>query len=77
MTSTLTLTTPESIRDFFTYHPPDTEQRAVLEELRADYTALALRLHEKLPAGPGKTVAIRALGDAMMKSNRCIMTRGK
>lgn len=67
----------EEIKDIFSYHAPTSEQRKVFEKLNEAFIECAIKVAALLPAGPGKTVAIRALADTRMKANAAVALEGK
>lgn len=63
----------EQIDSWFAYHPPSTPQIAAAhEEVRAEFGMLATYLNDLLPECPDKTVALRAVREAMYHANACI-----
>ncbi len=69
-------TDPE-IEDIFSYHAPTPEQRGIYEQINAAFQEAAKKIAPLLPAGPGKTVAIRRLSDARMAANAAVALEGK
>lgn len=69
-------TDPE-IEDIFSYHAPGPEQRETYEQINAAFVECAKTIAPLLPAGPGKTVAIRKLSDARMAANAAVALDGK
>lgn len=66
----------KEILNIFSYHPPTEEQRVVYEEINAAFIKLALDVVQKLPAGPGRTNAVRKIKDAQMACNAAIALDG-
>ena len=67
----------DRIVDIFAHHPPDEMQAAKHKRIHELYTILALEVHPMLPAGPGRTVAIRKLLEAMREANSAVALGGK
>lgn len=61
---------------YLNYHPPTTETLPKHEAVNAAFQRLVEELWDQLPEGPGKTVAIRAIGSARMECNSCIANGG-
>lgn len=65
------------IDHIFTFHKATPEQAAIYDALTDYFRWLARKLNEKLPEGPGKTVAIRKLSDARMAANAAVALEGR
>lgn len=65
----------EKLANWFDHHPPSSPFIiAAHEQIRIGYKTLALEMNGLLPEGPDKTVALRAIYDAMMQANSVIAT---
>lgn len=62
----------EVIRDRFAYHPPTAEQQQRYTILRTDFANLAVRICQLVRLGPDRELAIEALSQALMLTNRAI-----
>lgn len=63
----------ETLASWFAYHPPVGEGIASAHEhVRELFGDLAAELNDLLPEGPDKTVALRAVREAMYHANACI-----
>lgn len=69
--------TYQEIDELFSYHAPTPEQRKIYERINLAFQDCAKAIAPMLPAGPGKTVAIRALSEARMKANQAVALEGK
>lgn len=67
----------EEVKNIFTYHPPNADQRDSYEKINAMFQSVAVTLNATLPEGPGKTVAFRKLSEARMQANACVALEGK
>lgn len=66
-------TTDEQLDNWFGYHPPKTpEVGAAHDRVRAECRQLAATFQELLPECPDKTVALRAVREAMWAGNAAI-----
>lgn len=54
------------------YHPAIDTTKALYEENRADFLALAHRVADRVPAGRHQSLALTALQEALMWSNAAI-----
>lgn len=71
-------TSDDALMGWFSYHPPATPDIAKAHErVRALFGSLALELNDLLPEGPDKTVALRAIHEAMYHANACIAVAQK
>lgn len=67
----------ETLRGWFAYHPPASEAvREAHERVRRACEQLGLLFNGLLPEGPDKTVALRAVRNAMLEANACIAVAG-
>jgi hypothetical protein len=66
----------EEALEYLRYHSPDDDTIPHHEAVNTAFKQLAITLWEHLPDGPGKTVAIRAIGVARMQCNSCIANQG-
>lgn len=65
--------TDETLQGWFAYHKPETQLIAdVHDEIRKSCHVLAVFFNDVLPEGPDKTVALRAVREAMYHANACI-----
>lgn len=62
--------------DYLDYHAPTEETLIKHQAVNAGFKELMVKLWGMLPDGPGKTVAIRAIGRARMECNSAIATGG-
>lgn len=63
----------ETLASWFAYHPPSSPTIATAHErVRALFGDLARELNALLPECPDKTVALRAVREAMYHANACI-----
>ena len=70
--------TTEEVDFLFTYHAPRNDfEKETYRELTRQFRELAQFIAASVPAGPGKTIAIRALSDARMKANAAIALQGR
>lgn len=66
-------TSDETLDKWFAHHPPSNQE--ILDAhtaIRMDFRDLARSLNNLLPECPDKTVALRALREAMYHANACI-----
>ena len=63
---------PEEIRQVFTYHAPNIEQRHRYHSLRQNAKALALHIQEHCPESWEKSLAITKVREAVMWANASI-----
>lgn len=68
--------TLEEALTYLNYHAPDTETQLKHNQVNIQFQDLMKNLWDSLPSGPGKTVAIRAIGAARMQCNSCIANDG-
>lgn len=64
--------TKEQIEQWFTYHPPKTDQPARYVILRDAGKVLAETILEQTPSGPDQSAAIRKVREAIMTANAAI-----
>lgn len=69
--------TDEEIEFLFTYHPPTPEQARRYEVVNQAFQRCAKDIVDLMPDGPGKTVAMRKLGEARMSVNMAIALEGR
>jgi hypothetical protein len=62
---------------YLDYHAPDEVARKCHEVTNRAFQTLMRELWAVLPDGPGKTVAIRAIGTARMECNSAIANKGQ
>lgn len=70
------LQTIDQAVDYLTYHPPTEEQAEDYKRINNAFQFLMSDIWKLLPEGPGKTLAIRAIGRAIMECNSCIANNG-
>lgn len=71
-------TTDETLASWFAYHPPATPEIVdAHERVREVFHDVAEFLNELLPECPDKTVALRAVREAMYHANACIAVQQK
>lgn len=70
------LRTLEGAKRFLDYHAPDADTLPRHNQVNAHFQTLIELLWPVLPGGPGKTVALRAIGDARMACNSVIANHG-
>lgn len=61
---------------YLNYHAPNADTKARHENVNTAFRALVSEIWDDLPEGPGKTVAIRAIGSARMECNSAIANGG-
>lgn len=61
---------------YLDYHSPDENTIPKHQAVNDAFQTLMKDLWKTLPDGPGKTVAIRAIGAARMQCNSCIANNG-
>lgn len=71
------LRTLEGALSYLDYHAPNADTLPRHENVNAAFQQLWKHLHTALPDGPGKTVALRAVGRARMECNSCIANTGQ
>ena len=71
------LRTLEGALSYLNYHKPNDDTRPRHEAVNGHFTHLLASIWTSLPDGPGKTVAIRAIGRARMECNSCIANGGQ
>ena len=71
------LRTLEGALRYLNYQPPNEDTKPRHEGVNAAFQELAQKVWPLLPDGPGKTVALRALGRARMECNSTIATGGQ
>lgn len=62
--------------NYLDYHAPSEETLPKYGKVNAAFQALMTQLWDTIPDGPGKTVAIRAIGAARMQVNSAIANNG-
>ena len=69
--------TLEGALSFLDYHPPNPDTLPRHERVNNHFQRLLADIWSSLPDGPGKTVAVRAIGRARMECNSCIANGGQ
>jgi hypothetical protein len=67
----------EELLNWFTYHPPATEQLAHYEIIRRAGLQMAQVILRNTPPSPDQTTAIRKVREAVMTANASIACGGK
>lgn len=62
--------------NYLDYHSPDAEDIKKHALINNSFQELMENIWDFLPEGPGKTVAIRAIGAARMQCNSAIANKG-
>jgi hypothetical protein len=62
--------------EYLSYHAPDEDATINHENVNNNFRVLVENIWDSLPEGPGKTVAIRAIGAARMECNSVIANKG-
>lgn len=70
------LRTLEGAKSFLDYHAPNADTLPRHNQVNAHFQTLMQLLWNVIPDGPGKTVAIRAIGRARMECNSAIANNG-
>jgi hypothetical protein len=70
------LETLEDAKNYLNYHAPNEDQKAQHQFVNSAFQDLMTSVWDFLPEGPGKTIAIRAIGAARMQCNSCIANEG-
>jgi hypothetical protein len=65
-------TSDAQLDNWFAYHRPTGDAIAAHERVRVEFRALAATLQELIPECPDKTVALRAVRQAMFAANAAI-----
>lgn len=68
--------TLEEAKNYLNYHSPTPEDVEKHDGINASFQELIENVWNYLPDGPGKTVAIRAIGAARMQCNSTIANNG-
>jgi hypothetical protein len=71
------LRTLDGAKQFLNYHSPDEDDRQRHEAVNSAFQTLIESLWASVPDGPGKTVALRAIGRARMECNSTIANGGQ
>lgn len=71
------LRTIEGALSYLDYHAPNDDTLPRHNAVNSHFQILMEGLWKYLPDGPGKTVAIRAIGRARMECNSCIANGGQ
>lgn len=71
------LRTLDGAMSYLDYHAPTPDTLPRHETVNGAFQMLAAQIWASLPDGPGKTVAIRAIGRARMECNSCIANGGQ
>jgi hypothetical protein len=69
-------TRKEEALAYLDYHAPTPETLPKHQQVNTAFQSLLNDLWDVLPEGPGKTVAVRAIGAARMECNSCIANGG-
>lgn len=67
--------TENDLDNWFTYHAPLEEQKAMYESIRGSAHCLAHTILTTTPAGPDQSAAIRKIREAVMTANAAIACR--
>jgi hypothetical protein len=68
--------TVEEALDYLNYHAPEGDAIKSHAAVNEGFQTLMKMLWPYIPDGPGKTVAIRAIGTARMQCNSAIANKG-
>ena len=71
------LRTLEGSLSYLDYHAPNPDTLPRHERVNNHFQRLLADIWSSLPDGPGKTVAVRAIGRARMECNSCIANGGQ
>ncbi len=71
------LRTLEGAKQYLDYHAPNADTLPRHDNVNRSFQLLIELLWPALPDGPGKTVALRAIGRARMECNSCIANGGQ
>lgn len=71
------LRTLDGALSYLDYHAPNDDTLPRHSAVNAAFQKLATEIWSALPDGPGKTVALRAIGRARMECNSCIANGGQ
>jgi hypothetical protein len=63
--------------NIFKYHPPEPDQLAKYESIRAAAKVFAAIILENTPKSADQTASIRKLREAVMTANACIALKGR
>jgi hypothetical protein len=64
------------LQEWFTHHPPQGDQGAKYERIRAAGLAFATVLRDETPPSADQTAAIRKVREAVMTANAAIACKG-
>jgi hypothetical protein len=67
----------ETLENWFTYHPPSSDQLVSYEKLRSSALDFAKAINDLAPDSADKTAAIRKVREAVMTANAAIACGGK
>lgn len=67
----------DTIDNWFTYHPPTSDQQVAYEKLRGAARDFANTVNELVPDSADKTAAMRKIREAVMTANAAIACGGK
>ena len=67
----------EILENWFTYHPPSSDQQITYEKLRSCALEFAEAINDLVPDSADKTAAIRKVREAVMTANAAIACGGK
>lgn len=68
--------TLKEAQDYLNYHAPDAETIPKHETINFAFLELINAVWDAIPDGPGKTIAVRAIGAARMQCNSAIAHKG-
>jgi hypothetical protein len=68
--------TLEEAKSYLNYHSPDADALPRHEAVNTAFQQLIEAIWKFIPDGPGKTVAVRAIGTARMQCNSAIANKG-
>ena len=71
------LRTLEGALSYLDYHAPNADTLPRHERVNNHFQRLLADIWSSLPDGPGKTIALRAIGRARMECNSCIANGGQ
>jgi len=68
--------TLEEAKSYLDYHSPDENSTPKHQAVNQAFQTLIESVWDAIPEGPGKTVAVRAIGVARMQCNSAIANKG-
>lgn len=69
--------TKQEAIEHFQYKPPTDETRPKYGVVTSEFIRLVDAIYDRIPEGPGKTVALRKLSEARMAVNSAIANGGQ